>query len=86
MYKYMKGSEANPSVKTSEPLKGEYSGADPKEDTNYDLVAQYVYGNQNMPKAKYAPKSDYLEFLPTYSIKKPGKNYGNVLEAVKGNF
>lgn len=35
----------------------------------YNLVKQYVYGNQNIPKSKYKPKSDYLDFLPSYSLK-----------------
>jgi hypothetical protein len=45
-----------------------YTGSDNR-GSSIDLVEQYMEGNK-LDKSKYKPKSDYLEFLPSYSVKK----------------
>lgn len=66
-------------MKSDIPIEEKFNGAY-SENAPYNLVKQYVYGNQNIPKSKYQPKSDYLSFLPTYSLKNSERDYGNVLE------
>jgi hypothetical protein len=33
------------------------------------LLRQYIYGDQDLPKAPFTPSDDYYKFLPTYSLK-----------------
>lgn len=57
------------------------------QNNNIDLVSQYIYDNQNLPKSKYKPTSDYFEFLPSYSLKGDfDKRYINDIDFTKGNF
>lgn len=45
---------------------GKYTGGG---DEKYDLLKQYIYGDQNLQSSPYSPKDDYLKFLPSYSLK-----------------
>jgi len=82
LYESMKVSRGNSTVNFTEegaidPSNLNYTGGDKGK---ADLVSQFVYGDQKMAPAKYKPKQDYLEFLPTYSIKEANKNYGNIFD------
>lgn len=45
---------------------GKYTGGG---GDGYDLLHQYIYGDQNLQASSYSPKDDYLKFLPSYSLK-----------------
>lgn len=48
---------------------GDFTGSQDKNaNTSINLVDQY-FGKSTLPTSKYKPSSDYLEFLPSYSIK-----------------
>lgn len=54
-----------------------------------NLVSQYFKKSDNLPISKYKPKSDYLEFLPSYSIKGkfdelPKKDINKVIDQTIG--
>lgn len=36
---------------------------------NFDPLAQFLGSDQGVEKSRYAPKNDYLSFLPSYSLK-----------------
>lgn len=50
------------------------------------LLRQYIYGDQNLPKAPFTPSDDYYKFLPTYSLKqklgssKVNDYFGNIVK------
>lgn len=50
------------------------------------LLRQYIYGDQNFPKAPFTPSDDYYKFLPTYSLKqklgssKINDYFGNIIK------
>ena len=54
-----------------------YTGME-SENSNIDLVKQYIYNNQGLSPSPFTPKDDYYNFLPSYSLQnKLGNSLGN---------
>ena len=54
-----------------------YTGME-NQDSNVDLVKQYIFNDQGLTKSPFTPKDDYYNFLPSYSLKdKLGNSLGN---------
>jgi hypothetical protein len=58
-----------------------YKSPEGVKQTKMDLVGHYFHPEKSgLEKASYKPSSDYLTFLPTYSIKKDFKNYSKEIQ------
>lgn len=77
---YQLGSQGEGSVRSLDDIKNldkykslaKYTGIRSENNTNVgnvDLLKQYLYQDQGLDKSKYTPKDDYLNFLPSYSLK-----------------
>jgi len=80
---YKKASSGSGWVKTNDQILNDTENVYGQ--AKQDLLKTYIYGNTLYEKAPFKPSDDYLEFLPTYSLK---KRYGNTLanEALQSLF
>lgn len=76
----------NPSYNEIKKEQDRYTGGikSVDEDRNIDLLGQYFSKKPILTKSRYKPSSDYLEFLPTYSIK--DRYFQNKSEKEKDEF
>lgn len=89
-YRGASNSGGAPVVNQGESSDGRYTGSlhDNAMVKPVDMLGVY-FGKNTLPKATYKPTSDYLEFLPTYSVKgdfdandKSMKGFGVVVDKV----